>query len=100
MIDFDHIGDSIEQLLSESGYHHFADIDSLADALSHCGIDVSALSDAQLESLFSDLSDLSQAAVEGGELDPENLSQLLAKLPESLIKFGSASATCGNYNLY
>jgi hypothetical protein len=100
MIDFDHIGESLNQILGESGTHHFADTQGLFDALGDCGIDVSDLSDAQLESLFSHFGDASAVADAGSNLDLDRIGDVLSKLPDSVIKFGASGATCGSYNLH
>lgn len=76
MIDF-HCFSEYLQILGQSGMHHFADADSLTDVLSDCGVDLSDLSDAQLESLFSHFGSISTVADAGHNFNPHGMSEVV-----------------------
>jgi hypothetical protein len=78
MIDLHLISEYFTQILGQSGMHHFADTDSLADVLSDCGIDLSDLSDVQLKFLCSHFgSSISPVADAGNNFDLHRMPEVV-----------------------
>jgi hypothetical protein len=77
MIDFGDLGEFFKHLIGENGQLDFPSIDDLGDALAASGIDVTALSEADLDTLWSSFGDAHQAMADSAQ-----------PLPDAGVRFG------------
>ena len=102
-MESENLTELIEQLLGDYMGTEIENISDLTDTLLDNGIDISSLSDSQLENLFCHFEGLESMMSELTELDADSILEVLCDISESLadIKFNmDATATCGNYNYH
>ena len=96
-MESENLTELIEQLLGDYMGTEIENISDLTDTLLDNGIDISSLSDSQLETLFSHFEGMESMMSELTELDADSILEVLCDISESLadIKF-NMDATSNN----